>query len=368
MISKLTVAFVAFLLCAAAATTANSQAQVPNKGNAEKVKAPKPAEVKPVDKLDDKVAGNKANTWFPRISDVQVTPGSRNATLTFKSVLKNVAVIEIGTTAPAADPNGNLSFSPQAGAFSRFVTLENGRYNLDLEELELRTTYYYIINVFDGNKQRYQDSGSFTTKPQKVTAKVIFTDLRLFPVALNLVSLYHAKYFFFFDANLDYAALSRDCFCLGNWFYYVPGRSLLGTVRASNYSGTSFQPEPVELPKGKITLQSQEVVIENSPDDLSLVIQGLQDANQPARNSNSTQSYTTFAEMVAGRGTAPPSNAPAGTPAAYYNVARGSFRLSAFPGDSASIPFTLSSLHLRPGNLDGYLSFEISGRIEITRQ
>jgi hypothetical protein len=368
MISKLSVAFMAFLLCAAAAATVNSQTPAPQKGNAEKVKARKPPEVKPVDKLDDKAAAKKADTWSPRISDAQVTPGSRSAILSFKSALKNVAVIEIATTAPATDSSGNLSFSPQAGAFSRFVNLENGGYKLDLEELELKTTYYYIINVFDGNKQRYQDRGSFTTIPQKVTAKVIFTDLRLFPEALNLVSLYKANYFFFFDVNVDYATLGRDCFCLSNWFYYVPGRSLLGTVRASNYSGTSFQPEPVELPKGEITLKSEEVVIENPPDDLSLVIQGLQDADQPARNSNSTQSYTTFAEMVAGRGTAPPSNAPAGTPAAYYNVARGSFRLSAFPGDSASVPFTVSSLHLRPGNLDGYLSFEISGRIEITRQ
>jgi hypothetical protein len=296
MIPKLTVAFAAFLLCAAAATTANSQALVPNKGNAEKVKAPKPAEVEPVDKLDDKVAGNKANTWFPGISDVQVTPGSRNATLTFKSVLKNVAVIEIGTTAPAADPNGNLSFSPQAGAFSRFVTLENGRYNLDLEELELKTTYYYIINVFDGNKQRYQDSGSFTTTSQKVTARVIFTDLRLFPGALNLTSLYAARYVFFFDVNVDYKSLGQ--YFTGTWPNLViaePGRIQLGTAS-----------QPVELPKGKISLKGEEVVIENSPDDLVVVVQGLQDADQAPRNPNSKQSYTTFAEEVAGRRSAPP--------------------------------------------------------------
>jgi hypothetical protein len=179
MISKLSVAFI--LLCAAAATTVNSQTPAPQKDNAEKVKARKPAEVKPVDKLGDKAAAKEADTWSPRISDVQATPGSRSATLTFKSPLKNVAVIEIATTAPATDSRGNLSFSPQAGAFSRFVSLENGGYKLDLEELESKTTYYYIINVFDGNKQRYQDRGSFTTIPQKVTAKVIFTDLRLFP-------------------------------------------------------------------------------------------------------------------------------------------------------------------------------------------
>ena len=368
MISKLIVAFATFLLIVAAAATVTSQTPAPDKGNAEKVRARKPAEVKPVDKLGDKAAAKKADTWSPRISDVKATPGSRSATLTFKSPLKNVAVIEVATTAPAADSRGNLSFAPQAGAFSRFVSFENGGYKLVLEELELKTTYYYIINVFDGNKQRYQDRGSFTTIPQKVTAKVIFTDLHLFPQALNLVSLYKAKYFFFFDVNVDYPILSRDCFCLSNWFYYVPGRSLLGTVRASDYSGTSFRPEPVELPKGKITLKGQEVVIGNSPDDLLIVVQGLQDADQAPRNLNSTQSYTTFAEVVAGRGSAPPSNAPYGTPAAYYNVARGSFNLSAFPGDTASISFTLPSQHLTPGHIDGYLSFEISGRIEITRQ
>jgi hypothetical protein len=370
MISKLTVASGVFLLCAAAVGTANSQTPAPGKGNAEKVKARKPPEVKPVDKLGDKVAASKANTWYPRISDVQVTPGSRSAILSFKSVLKNVAVIEIGTTAPASDANGNLSFSAQAGAFSRFVPPENGGYRLDLQELELQTTYYYIINVFDGNKQRYQDRGSFTTRPQKVTAKVIFTDLRLFPEALNLVSLYKAKYVFFFDVNVDYPALSRDCFCRADWFYHVTGRSLLGPVREfySNSQGTYYEPQPVELPKGKITLKDEEVIIENPANDLLIVVQGLQDADQPPRNSNSTQSYTTFAEVVARSGSALPTNSPGGTPAAYYNVARGNFNLSSFPGDSASIAFTLPSQHLTPGHIDGYLSFEISGRIEITRQ
>jgi hypothetical protein len=370
MISKLSIAFVAFLLCVAAAITVNAQTPAPSKGNAEKVRERKPAEAKPVDKLGDKAAAKKAATWFPRISEVHVTPGSRSAILSFKSALKNVAVIEIATTVPATDSNGNLSFSPQAGAFSRFVSLENGGYKLDLEELEAKTTYYYIINVFDGNKQRYQDRGSFTTTPQKVTAKVIFTDLRLFPQALNLVSLYKAKYVFFFDVNVDYPALSGDCFCRADWFYHVPGRSLLGPVKEyySNSQGTYYEPEAVELPKGKITLKGQEVVIENPPDDLLIVVQGLQDADQPPRNSNSTQSYTTFAQVVAVTGSTRPGSSPRGTPAAYYNVARGSFHLSASPGDTASISFTLPSQHLTPGHIDGYLSFEISGRIEITRQ
>jgi hypothetical protein len=355
MISKLLVAFVAFLLCAALAATVNSQTTLPDKGNAEKVRARKPAEVKPVDKLGDKAAAKKADTWFPRISDVQATPGSRSATLTFKSPLKNVAVIEIATTAPATDSNGNLSFSPQAGAFSRFVSLENGGYKLVLEELELKTIYYYIINVFDGNKQRYQDRGSFTTIPQKVTAKVIFTDLRLIPEALNLVSLYKANYVFFFDANVDYKTLGKRVWDLSE----PAGRIQLGTAS-----------QPVVLPKGKISLKGEEVVIENPPDDLLIVVQGLQDADQPPRNSNSTQDYTTFAQVVAGRGTGAPYNAPYGTPTAYYNVATGNFNLSGFPGDSASIPFTLPSLPLSPSSeyLEGYLAFEISGRIEITRQ
>jgi hypothetical protein len=222
------------------------------------------------------------------------------------------------------------------------------------------TTYYYIINVFNddknnANRPREQVTGKFTTLPQ--TVKVVFTDLRIFPRVWDLGSLNHAKYVFFFDANVDYTTLGQRF--VGSWpnlVVYDQGRIQLGT-----------RSNPVEFPKGNISLQREEIVIENSPDDLLIVVQGLQDANQPPRNPNSTQSYTTFAETVAGRESGPPYESPFGDPAAYYNVAEGNFDLSAFPGDSVSIPFTLTSRHLSGSRLDGYLAFEISGRIEITR-
>ena len=316
---------------------------------------------------------------LPFIDDVRVRPDTRDVIISFTSTQKAPPLIEIGKAAPAPDPHGILAFPAGSGAFSRFVPGQDGKYSLNLgtlgEQLDIGTTYYYIINVFNDDKNntkrpREQVTGKFTTLPQ--TVKVIFTDVRILPELLDPTSLLKAKYFFFFDVNVDYPRLGRDCFCRSDWFYYASGRRLWGTVREfySNSRGTYYEPEPVELPKGKISLQGEEIVIENSPDDLWIVVRGVQDSNQPARNLNSKQSYTTFAEAVT-RIAATNYDSPSFlSGAGYYNVAKGNFDLSAYrlgPGDSVSLPFTLISKPLSGGKLDGYLAFEISGRIEVTR-
>lgn len=317
---------------------------------------------------------------LPFIGEVRVRPDTRDVIISFTSTQKTPPLIEIGKVAPAPNPQGILSFPVNSGSFSRFVPGENGKYSLNLgtlgEQLDIGTPYYYIINVFNDNKNntkrpRDQVTGKFNTLPQSV--KVIFTDLRIFPELLDLTHVNHAKYFFFFDTNVNYPTLTTNCWCRADWVYYVPGRSLLGSVKEvyDNNKGTYYKPELVELPKGKISLQGQEIVFENSPDELVIVVQGVQDSDQPARNLNSKQSYTIFAEQVPSIAEHPPLNSPSYLGGSgYYNVARGNFDLSGYhlgPGDSVSIPFTLTSVPLSNSKFDGYLAFEISGHIDVTR-
>jgi len=214
------------------------------------------------------------NERFPRISDVRVRPDTRDVIISFTSTQKAPPLIEIGKVAPAPDQHGILAFPAGSGAFSRFVPRQDGNYSLNLgtlgEQLDIGTTYYYIINVFNDNKNntkrpREQVTGKFTTLPQ--TVKVIFTDLRILPELLNLTSLIGTKYVFFFDVNVDYTTLGRHF--KGRWpqsINYEPGRSQLGTADM-----------PFKPAVGKHSIQGEEIVIENSPDDLLIVVQGIQD-------------------------------------------------------------------------------------------
>jgi len=89
----------------------------------------------------------------------------------------------------------------------------------------------------------------------------------------------------------------------------------------------------------------------------------------PPGGSSKQAGFGTFAEEVVSRAGGPPYDNPYGG-AAYYNVAKSNFDLSAYrlgPGDSVSIPFTLTSRPLKRGTLDRFVAFEISGRIEVTR-
>ena len=126
-------------------------------------------------------------------------------------------------------------------------------------------------------------------------------------------------------------------------------------------------------------MQGEEIVIEHSPDDVRIVVQGFQDSEQPATKSYASKTpavlagiVTAFEEVVTGMAISPP-GAPSGNGGvAWYNVAAGNFDLSGYnlgPGDRVSIPFTLTSepLNLKRGKLGGYLAFEITGRIEVTR-
>ena len=112
----------------------------------------------------------------PFISDVRVRVEWRNAVISFSSTQSTPALVEIARVPPARDRFGVIAFPFNSGAFNRFVTGENGRYTLDVdlqhEELQPGTAYYYIINVFNNNRDdtkrpREQVVGNFGTAPKR---------------------------------------------------------------------------------------------------------------------------------------------------------------------------------------------------------
>ena len=270
---------------------------------------------------------------------MQVRPDTREVIISFTSTQKTPPLIEIGKAAPARDGQGVLTFPAGIGAFSRFVPGQNGTYSLNLgtlgEQLDIGSRYYYIINVFNDDKNntkrpREQVTGQFTTLPQ--TVKVIFTEIRILPVLLAPSGLTGSDYVFRFDVNVpDQDKLNRlyDAWTLKNWGkpgqFQVPGRRELGT--AAN---------PLKLSLGVTHIQ-EDIIIEYAPDGLWIAVGG-EVPNLPP--SNNKYGY------------------------GYRNVARSGFDLSAYPGDSVSIPFSLNSEPLERG---GRLAFEIKGRIEVTR-
>ena len=277
---------------------------------------------------------------LPFIAEVQVRPDTRDVIISFTSTQKTPPLIEIGKVAPAADQQGILAFPADSGAFSRFVPGQNGTYSLNLgtlgEQLDIGSRYYYIINVFNDDKNnprrpREQVTGKFTTLPQ--TVKVIFTEIRILPVFLSpLTALNGSDYVFVFDVNgpdADKLARLYDAWTLKNWGrsgeFQVPGRRGLGTAA-----------KPIQLSLGANHIQ-EEMVIEYAPDDLQIAVTG---EVPNLERYNNKYGY------------------------GYRNGARGGFDLSAYPGDSVSIPFSLSSVPLERG---GRMAFEIKGRIEVTR-
>ncbi len=136
-----------------------------------------------VDAVNDKPSdlNTKAYRNAPFIRDVQVRPDLRNVVISFSSTQSTSPLIEIGKVAPAPDRFGITTFPFNSGAFSRFAKPEGGRYVLDAdaqgEPLDISTTYYYIINVFNNNKNdtkrpREQITGQFSTTLQ--TVKVVW--------------------------------------------------------------------------------------------------------------------------------------------------------------------------------------------------
>ena len=278
---------------------------------------------------------------LPFISDVRVVPSASNAVLSFKSSQRTLPLVEIGRVPPAPDRFGVLAFPLGTSLFTRFLRPQDGRYTLNFNEtnqqLEAGTTYYYIINVFNDNqndptRKREQETGEISTFSQTVTVvweKILIID--------------------------DSDELSSGEITLWFWMNYGwPGAKafmIKGLANNSASSGTSYG------------IDSNSVqVIENAPNDLSLSVSALED--------DAVSLGGIFGSGVA-RGTAigPPLDGPAKDSNSEYNVARGTFDLTAFPsevGQTRSQQFKLVSLP--NGGYLGRLSFEVYGYFEITRR
>ncbi|MEP7147541.1 MAG: hypothetical protein ABI857_01480 [Acidobacteriota bacterium] len=256
----------------------------------------------------------------PFISEVRVQPDSRNVVISFMSTQSTPPLIEIGKVAPAPDRFGIMAFGFNSGAFSRFATEQKGRYMLDVdaqqEQLDIGATYYYIINVFNNNRNdtkrpREQVTGKFTTLPQ--TVKVVWERILLEDDS---------------DAT-DTAEMTFKFFAN----YGHPTRKNSYYKNDDMDSGHNYYP-------------NETVVIENAPDHLSLAANGVDSDgglcgvdDRPLNGPEDTE-WQTICDV---------------------NVAKGEFDLTQYPGNNVTVPFRLNSMP------HGDLRFVIFGRFEITR-
>ena len=284
-----------------------------------------------VDAVSDKPSELTSEAFrnAPFISDVQVRPDSRNVIISFASTQSTPPLIEIGKVAPAPDRFGVIAFPFNSGAFSRFATEQNGRYilNVDVqgEQLEIGTTYYYIINVFNNNRNnpkrpREQINGQFNTFSQ--TVKVFWERIEMADDSDDLST---AEAYFWF------------------WVNHPKG------PRCVEYNNADMDTDHNYYPEGVTTL------FENAPDKLKLEASGLDvdgggvllHCGRPLNDSN---------DKGDGGG---------GGLEKYFenfdvNAAKGELDLSKIPGEHVIHPF---QLHTSGGSL----KFSIFGHIEITR-
>lgn len=258
----------------------------------------------------------------PFISDVQVVPGTSNVVFSFRSTQTTLPLIEIGKTAPTSD-RGIFGFGFNSGAFGRFVQMQGKRRVLDLDvagqNLEVATTYYYIINVFNDDKAdtkrpREQITGKFTTLNQSI--KVVWEKILVIDDSDDLST---GEISWGFFAN-----------------YGQPGAK---SVRYQN----------LDMDSGEIYFPNKSFVMENAPDRISLGVRGEDDDGWGSPPTG-----------IIGFG---PASGPGDTeyPSMMdVNGAKGEFDLSDYPGTSRVVPFRLDSPH-------GSLKFVIFGVIEITR-
>ena len=258
----------------------------------------------------------------PFISDVRVRADLRNAVISFSSTQSTPALVEIAPVPPKPDRFGIIAFGFNSGAFSRFVTGENGRYTLDVdlqhEQLQPGTTYYYIINVFnndrnDTKRPREQVTGNFGTAPQMV--KVFFDRVRI-------------------EDDSDEWSTGECTF----WFWANYGEPT-ATRTKSYYNG--------DMDTGGTYRLNRSLVINNAPDLLKLAVSGYDndDAFTPADIEAEAPLNGSSGDMWKGND---------------KNVAKGEFDLTKSPGATAGQNFRLES-----GG--GRFRFVISGHIEITR-
>jgi hypothetical protein len=260
----------------------------------------------------------------PFISDLQVRPDTRNVVISFKSTQNSPPLVEIGKVAPAPDRYGIMAFGYNSGAFSRFLPAGKGKYSLNLDaindQLDIGTTYYYIINVFNDNKndakrRQEQVSGQFTTLPQ--TVKVVWERV-LIEDDSDEVS--DGDISFLFWANYGQPSVKRSA----DYFDHMG-------------SGHNYYP-------------NQTLVLENAPDQLSLAWRGQDD-------DDSFNQYNSVFEHR-------PCSGPQDTQYSYLftvNGAKGEFDLSKYPGANVKVPFSFGSMP------HGDLRFVVFGHLEITR-
>ena len=256
------------------------------------------------------------------ISELRVVPGTRSVVISFSSTQKTPPLIEIGKVAPQRNSKGNWEFAPIAAAFARFAPLQDGRRVLDLnvqqEELSLNTTYFYIINVFNDDKSdaslpRAQKTGQFITQNQSV--KVVWESVHITNDS---------------DPN---------------------GAGEIDLAAFANYgdpSQQSFNDGRRDLPDGRTQNLNWTLNISNAPDTLSLALCG----------NDSDRIFGAFGGGVY-------CDSPGDDGDSEWNVAKGKFDLTQYPGASVTVPFDLRSM---PNGGDaGDLEFEAKGYIVITR-
>lgn len=267
---------------------------------------------------------------LPFISDVRIVPSASSAIISFKSSERTPPLVEVSRAPAAPDRFGILTFPVGTSAFTRFVQPQDGRYTLNLdvnnEQLEAGTTYYYIINVFNDNqndprRKREQQTGAFSTFTQSV--RVVWEKILILD-----------------DSDDD----SAGEVSIWGWANYgSPGQQAFVINDLGDNSAADGQAFPLD----------HAADIENAPNDLALSVSGIEDDRGP------------FSNIARGDGIGEPLGGPSSDTNFTRNVARDTLDLTRFPsepGETRSYQFKLASM---PG---GKLGFEIYGHFEITRK
>jgi hypothetical protein len=282
----------------------------------------------------DQKARPKANTIedfrnAPFISDVVVRPDYRNVVISFASTQSTPPLVEIAKVPPSNTTAGLKAFPGDAGAFGRFATEHKFRYILDADaqgqQLDVGTTYYYIVNVFNNNRNdskrpREQFVGQFNTLRQSV--KVVWERIHMTDDSDDLST---AECFFWFWANFSHSS--------GVYTDYM--NNDMDSGENYNFDRTVFIP--------------------NAPDKLVLHASG-QDADGTTAFTPSPKGGNNGNAPLSGAG----DHSVWGSENSDTNAVAQEFDLASFPGDKHSVPFRLETR-------GGSLKFIVFGHFEITR-
>ncbi len=278
----------------------------------------------------------------PRIGDPQVRVEVNRAYISFTSLPNASPYVELSKVQPVVTPDGCLGFpsGKAIGAWPVPRITDGGLFFIYLEKytkLEPGTKYYYVINNPDVNvsidakqsNSRAQDSGSFTTiNTLTQTVKVVFT---------NMYVLSDSDPDSAGDLGFNFGARKRDGSF--NW-------------RSSGLD---------KWESGDKRRIQQELVIENAPDLLFLVVEGYDNDSTtdyfPRRGPTDADSYNRQYKKGPGE--------IKGISGMEWNVAINQFDLTAYPGMTATQHFTMQSMPL--GRNTGDLVFQVSGYFEVTR-